>query len=85
MGLGYIKGEVIYMLMLRINEIMNEKGISTRQLSEMTGIRWNTVDDMAKNKSKQWSPENLTKIMLALGVKDPKDIFMWNDKEGSTD
>lgn len=69
------------MLVLRINEIMDEKGLNTRQISEMTGVRWNTVDDLAKNKAKHWSPENLTKIILALDVKDPKDIFKWEQKE----
>ncbi|WP_430127029.1 helix-turn-helix domain-containing protein, partial [Paenibacillus larvae] len=51
------------MLLLKINQIMDEKRLNTRQLSKMTGIRWNTINDMSENKSKHWSPENLEKIM----------------------
>lgn len=63
------------MLILKIEEIMKEKNLNTRKLSEMTGIRWNTVDDMVKNKSKQWSPENLEKIMDALEIKNISELI----------
>lgn len=63
------------MLRLKLSERMAEKGINTRQLSEMTEIRWNTVDDMAKNKAKHWSPENLDKIMKALGIEAVTDLI----------
>lgn len=58
------------MLILKLSEHMEEKRINARQLSVMTGIRWNTIDDMAKNKAKHWSPENLEKVMEALGIED---------------
>lgn len=51
---------------LKLAEFIDERGLNTRQLSKMTGIRWNTIADMAENKSKAWSPENLKKIMIAL-------------------
>ncbi|SMF89043.1 putative transcriptional regulator [Paenibacillus uliginis N3/975] len=63
------------MLYLKLEEHMSEKRINTRQLSEMTGIRWNTVDDMVKNKSKHWSPENLEKVMLALEISSISDLI----------
>lgn len=63
------------MLILKLDQFMDEKRMNTRQLSEITGIRWNTVDDMVKNKSKHWVPENLEKIMDALGIKDISDII----------
>ncbi|QYR20781.1 helix-turn-helix transcriptional regulator [Paenibacillus sp. sptzw28] len=62
---------------------MSEKRINTRQLSEMTGIRWNTVDDMAKNKARHWSPENLDKIMQALGVETIGELIEYiKEQEG---
>lgn len=63
------------MLILKLNEHMEEKRINTRQLSEMTGIRWNTIDDMAKNKAKHWAPDNLEKVMIALGIEDIADLI----------
>ncbi|MEY8748647.1 helix-turn-helix domain-containing protein [Bacillales bacterium AN1005] len=63
------------MLRLRLNELMNERGLNPRQISSMTGIRWNTVSDMAENKSKAWSPENLNKIMIALELTDISQLI----------
>lgn len=63
------------MLILKLSEHMEEKRINARQLSVMTGIRWNTIDDMAKNKAKHWSPENLEKVMEALGIEDITDLI----------
>lgn len=56
------------MLKLKLDQLMTEKEINARQLSELTGIRWNTIDDMAKNKSKTWSVENLEKITKVLEI-----------------
>ncbi|MCZ1265400.1 helix-turn-helix domain-containing protein [Paenibacillus tundrae] len=56
------------MLKLKLAELIDERGLNTRQLSKMTGIRWNTIADMAENKSKAWSPDNLHKIMVALEI-----------------
>ena len=42
------------MLRLKIKELREEKAISVRQLSEETGIRWNTLNDMEKGTAKHW-------------------------------
>lgn len=63
------------MLKLKLEQRMYDMRINTRQLSEMTGIRWNTVDDMAKNKAKHWSPDNLDKIMIALEIDDIAELI----------
>lgn len=69
------------MLILKLNEHMEEKRINARQLSVMTGIRWNTIDDMAKNKAKHWSPENLEKVMEALGIEDITALIEYKKTE----
>lgn len=70
------------MIRLKIKELREKRGIkSTRQLSEMTGIRWNTVDDMEQNKSKTWSPDNLEKIMIALEVVDANEIIEYKKEQ----
>ncbi|HEY2492783.1 MAG TPA: helix-turn-helix transcriptional regulator [Paenibacillus sp.] len=73
------------MFRLKLDECMTKKGINTRQLSEMTGIRWNTVDDMAKNKAKHWSPENLDKVYKALELESLLELFEYvEDKKETT-
>lgn len=42
---------------------------------EVSLIGWNTIDDLAKNKAKHWSPENLEKIMAALEIKNVADLI----------
>ncbi|ALA12436.1 transcriptional regulator [Paenibacillus phage Harrison] len=82
----YTECEVRSMLLLKINQIMDEKRLNTRQLSKMTGIRWNTINDMSENKSKHWSPDNLNKIYKALGLKSVSELFEYvEDDEKATE
>jgi putative transcriptional regulator len=60
---------------LKLEKLMYDKRINAKQLSELTGIRWNTVNDMAKNESKHWSVENLNKIMVALELSDLSELI----------
>ncbi|HBU81782.1 MAG TPA: XRE family transcriptional regulator [Paenibacillus sp.] len=69
------------MLKLKLAELINERGLNTRQLSKMTGIRWNTISDMAENKSKAWSPENLNKIMEALELQDISQLIEYEKEQ----
>jgi len=63
------------MLRLKLREIMFEKRWNARQLSEATGIRWNSIDDMMENRSKRWTVENLEKIMEVLDIKDVSELI----------
>ena len=69
------------MLRLRLQEIMDNQGTNARQVSLATGIRWNTVDDMAKNRAKAWSPENLEKIMQSLGIERIEDLIEYQKEQ----
>lgn len=51
------------MLRLKIQELRELGNLSVRQLSEATGIRWNTLSDMEKNTAKHWPPDHLDKLM----------------------
>ena len=62
--------EVMKLLRLKLREIMFEKRWNARQLSEATGIRWNSIDDMMENRSKRWTVENLESIMRVLEIDD---------------
>lgn len=63
------------MIRLKLQELMDTRGANSRQVSVGTGIRWNTVDDMAKNRAKAWSPENLEKIMVFFGLKQIGELI----------
>ncbi len=69
------------MVRLKLEELMHERGMNPRQLSNLTGIRWNTVDDMAKNKAKHWSPDNINKIMAVLELTDISDLIEYKEEQ----
>ncbi|MGO4181200.1 helix-turn-helix domain-containing protein [Paenibacillus sp. TAF43_2] len=69
------------MLKLKLDRIMFEKKYNTKQLSEETGIRWNTIDDLAKNRAKNWSPESLNKIMIALKIEDINELIEYEKEQ----
>jgi putative transcriptional regulator len=69
------------MLKLKLDRIMFEKKYNTKQLSEETGIRWNTIDDLAKNRAKNWSPETLNKIMIALNINDINELIEYEKEQ----
>lgn len=71
------------MLRLKLADIMDKKRINTKQLSDATGIRWNTIDDLAKNKARHWSPENLEKIMRVLEIKKIDDLIEYVEEPGN--
>ena len=69
------------MLRLKLRGIMFEKRWNTRQLSEATGIRWNSIDDMVENRAKRWTVENLEKIMEALGIEDISELIEYKKEQ----
>ncbi|MGO4540394.1 helix-turn-helix domain-containing protein [Paenibacillus sp. 2TAB19] len=71
------------MLKLKLAEIILKKGTNARQLSQATGIRWNTIDDMINNQSKTWSPTNLEKVMISLGIEDVSELIEYVKEEAS--
>ncbi|MDQ0114382.1 helix-turn-helix domain-containing protein [Paenibacillus harenae] len=71
------------MLRLKLDELMHEKRTNANKLAELTGIRYPTVRDMELNKSKAWSPDNLNKIMAALGIEDVSELIEYVKDEDS--
>ncbi len=79
------------MIRLKLNEAMHNAYTNANKLSKATGIRYPTIQDMANNDSKAWSPENLNKIMNALGLSDisqlieyvPDNEIKKNESEGN--
>ncbi|MFB0841751.1 helix-turn-helix domain-containing protein [Paenibacillus oleatilyticus] len=71
------------MLRLKLREIMFEKRWNARELSEATGIRWNSINDMMENQSKRWTVENLEKIMEVLEIEDISDLIEYVKEDAS--
>ncbi|MNV17407.1 hypothetical protein D3C71_1081950 [compost metagenome] len=73
------------MFRLKLEQILYDKRLNANQLSEMTGIRYPTISDMVKNKSKAWSPSNLEKVYRALELTCVDDLIEYVDDEKTTE
>lgn len=71
------------MFKLKLDKILFEKRMNANQLSEMTGIRYPTILDMVKNKSKAWSPDNLDKVYKALELTSVTDLIEYVDEKAT--
>ncbi|MGG4346616.1 helix-turn-helix transcriptional regulator [Paenibacillus lautus] len=71
------------MFKLKLDRVLFEKRMNANQLSELTGIRYPTILDMVKNKSKAWSPDNLDKVYKALGLTSVADLIEYVDEEAT--
>ncbi|MFJ5625457.1 helix-turn-helix domain-containing protein [Peribacillus loiseleuriae] len=54
------------MVIIKLNDLLKEKGISQRELSRQTGIRQPTISEMCLNRSKSLPVENLNVICEVL-------------------
>jgi putative transcriptional regulator len=66
---------------IKLKEILEEKGISERELSRITGIRQPTINEMCRNQSKRIPLENLAKICEVLDVDIPDILELQKDRE----
>lgn len=71
------------MFKLKLNRILFEKRMNANQLSELTGIRYPTILDMVKNKSKAWSPDNLDKVYKALELSSVTELIEYVNEEAT--
>ncbi|WP_090739437.1 helix-turn-helix transcriptional regulator [Paenibacillus sp. Mc5Re-14] len=57
-------------LSCNLKNILREKGLDQKDLSQMTGVREATISEMVRNKNKMFSRQVLEKIMNALDIDD---------------
>lgn len=69
------------MILFRLAEILEDFHISQKELSEKTGIRAATINDIFHGKTKRFTIENLNKICEALDCTIEDIIEYIPDKE----
>ncbi len=62
-------------LKCRLEEILEEVGMNMLELSLLTGIRYQTIHDLAKNKKSGFNLSYLLPIIVALRIKDFNELF----------
>ena len=67
-------------VIITLDQILQEKGMSQRELSRITGIRQPSINEMCRNQTSRLPLDNLAKICEVLHV-DINDVLKL-EKEG---
>ncbi|WP_082420728.1 helix-turn-helix transcriptional regulator [Paenibacillus sp. A3] len=67
---------------LRLKEIMEQRGLTQIQLSELSGVRQSAISEMSRNIREQISLIHLAKLADALNIDDISE-FLVIEKDGS--
>jgi predicted XRE-type DNA-binding protein len=59
----------------KLNDILKERNLNYHQLAELTGVRSNTISDIANLRKTKIAPAHVAAIMLALKLTDIRDII----------
>lgn len=62
-------------LYIRLQEILDERGITQKQLSEMTKLRPTTISEMCNNVRSTINKEHLVKVAEALGIEKVDEML----------
>jgi putative transcriptional regulator len=68
---------------IKLQSILDARGMSQRELGRLTGIRYTTIQEMCKNQSKHIPLNNLAKICEALNVDIPDILELVEIKSDS--
>lgn len=61
-------------VVLRFREAIALKGYKQREVARMTGLRPNTINDLAKGEVDRLNLQQLVKIAEALNIKDIREL-----------
>ena len=64
-----------YFVKVKLKDLINEKGITQKELSKMSGVRESTICDIVRSKKTGINFEHLAKIATALKIKDIREII----------
>lgn len=62
-------------IQLKLKELLQERGITQKQLSELTGLHESTLSEITRDKKSVINKNHLGLIMKALGITDFNTIL----------
>lgn len=66
-------------LELRLKELLKERDMEQKDLVELTGLTTRTISEMTNNKLKRYPKDALEKVMIALELREPNELFKASD------
>lgn len=67
-----------YAVKIKLKDLIEEKGITQKKLSELSGVRESTISDIVRGTRTVINFEHLSKIAEALEVTDIREIINFN-------
>lgn len=64
-----------YEIEVKLSKILQERNLTQSELSELTGIRVATINDIVNNRRDAWNQYHLVAIMSALGIERLSDLI----------
>ncbi|KRG11827.1 Cro/Cl family transcriptional regulator [Lederbergia galactosidilytica] len=61
-------------VVVKIKNLLNERGISLRELSRLTDIRHATLSELSNHKRQNINFQHIEKIAMALGITDSHGV-----------
>ncbi|MDH6373498.1 transcriptional regulator with XRE-family HTH domain [Paenibacillus sp. PastF-3] len=68
------------MIHIRLQNIIDARGITQKELSEITKLRPTTISELCNNIRTSINREHLEKVMVALGIKDIAEIIEYKEE-----
>ncbi|MDF2651808.1 MAG: family transcriptional regulator [Paenibacillus sp.] len=68
------------MIRIKLQEILGERGITQKQLSELCKLRPTTISELCNNIRSTINREHLEKVMVALEIKDISEIIEYKEE-----
>lgn len=62
-------------LIIKLDDLLKERGITQKELAQMTGMRVGTISDMVNGKGMSFNKVQILSVMVALRVTKFSDLF----------
>ena len=69
------------MIRIRLREVLDERGMTQKELAERTGLRPNTVSMLCRDAVTAISKDTLSRIMKALDIRNVSEIIEYVSDE----
>lgn len=72
------------MIRIKLQKIIDERGITQKQLSELSKLRPTTISELCNNIRTSINREHLEKVMIALDIKEISEVIEYIEDNGTT-
>jgi putative transcriptional regulator len=65
----------LYHFNFKLREVLKRKGVTQKELAEMTGLREATISEMVNDSRSVYNKDHIVRVMDALHVEDLNEIL----------